>query len=98
MDGGSDPDDMHREVGWMVAADVSILRLLHAARDHRGRPLIFTPGVIASNTGYSRQHISARCQVLAEHDLLERVDRGEYRITDVGLELMSGDIDPSDVE
>lgn len=90
-------NSMHREVEWMVPADTSILELLHAARDQRGRHLIWTPNTIGLNTGYSRKHTANRCLVLTEHGLLERLDRGRYRLSDLGERVLDGEIEPSEL-
>lgn len=85
--------DMHRHVDWMVPADVSVLEYLYASRTARGKPSIQTPKTIARNTGYSRKHASARCRELANHDLVERVAKGEYRLTERGEKLLDDEIE-----
>jgi len=85
-------DDMHRHVGWMVPADISILGFLNAARTQRGEPAIQTPNTIALNTGYSNRHTSARCQVLADRGLIERTGKGRYRLLELGERVVANDI------
>lgn len=90
-------EDMHRRIGWMVPADSAILRFLFVARDTAGRPSIQTPKTISANTGYSRKHVGNRCRHLEDHHLLEKVDRGEYRLSELGESLVNGGIKPEDL-
>jgi len=93
--GGSHDDEnkMHRRVSWLRRADVTILEFLHAARDARGNPSIQTPVTIAANTGHPRKYVGNRCRHLVDHDMVEKVDRGQYRLSDRGEELMRGQLD-----
>ncbi|WP_256394139.1 hypothetical protein [Natronoarchaeum rubrum] len=88
---------MHRQIEWLTRADVTILEFLHAARDTRGNPAIQSPAIISDNTGLSRKHVGNRCRHLADHDLVEKVERGRYRLADKGERLMSGRIQPRDL-
>lgn len=90
-------NEMHRQVEWMTAADVRILEFLHAARDVRGNPSVQSPRTIAKNTGYERKYAGQRTRNLVEHDLVEKVDTGFYRLTDRGERLMAGDLRPADL-
>ncbi len=94
----NDQDGMHRRVSWMTPADVAILEFLNAARDARGNPSIQTPNTIAENTHYSSNHVGSRCRTLADYDLVEKVDRGKYRLDDRGVSLLDGGISPSSLE
>ena len=99
MGEGNGNGGMHRRVEWMVPADTSILRYMHAAVDERGNQAIQTPITISLNTGYSNRHVANRCQLLADHGLLERIDdQAHYRITDKGVGLLEGDVDPEELE
>lgn len=91
-------DEMHRQVDWLTAADVRILEFLHASRDTAGRPAINTPTTVAANTGYAQKYAGERIRHLADHDLVEKVERGKYRLSQAGEELMSGEIRPEDLE
>lgn len=91
------PDEMHRQVSWLTAADVRILEFLFAARDVRDRPAIQTPQTIALNTGHPRKYVGKRCRHLADHDVVEKVDHGEYRLSSTGEDLMSGRIQPREL-
>lgn len=97
--GGScdDRNEMHRDVEWLSRADVTILEFLHAARDVRGNPSIQRPTTISDNTGLARKYVGSRCRHLADHDLVERLDRGKYRLSDRGEALMTGELRPADL-
>ncbi len=88
---------MHRRVDWMVAADPEILRYLANARDAYGNPAEETPKTMGRNTGYSRKHCGNRARVLVEHDLVEKTDRGVYRITERGEKAVEGEIPPEEL-
>jgi DNA-binding IclR family transcriptional regulator len=86
---------MYNQVDWMVAADMTILRLLASPK-----PLELSPGNIAHNTGFSRSHISRRCRMLEEHGLLEVEENGDpfFSITDLGQRVVNREVDPSKLE
>jgi len=86
---------IHHKVGWMVDADSFILLFAFSTRDIQNRPAKLTPKVIAMNIGYSRKHVGNRCRTLADRGLLEKANRGEYRLSNKGYQLMSGEIDAS---
>lgn len=79
---------MRRREDWMSPADVTILQFLYSARDAVGNPAIMSPAIIAANTHLSRKHVGNRCRHLAGHDVVERVDRGRYRLTETGEQLV----------
>lgn len=81
-----------------MPADVSILQFLDSARDAHGAPSIQKPITIALNTGYSRKHTSARCRVLADHGLVERVDTGQYRLSELGEGVVNREVDLRELE
>lgn len=91
-------NEMHRRVEWMTRADVTILEFLHTARDVRGRPAIQSPALIAANTGLSRKHVGNRCRHLADRELVEKVDRGRYRLAETGEALMTGEMRVDDLD
>lgn len=78
----------------MVPCDVSILKFLKNIEDYQGNPATQTPKSIASNIPYSRNHVGNRCRTLTDYDLLERVAKGEYRLTEKGQALMNGGLEP----
>lgn len=94
----SDDDGMHNQVGWMTPADVSILTFLSNCKDNAGNFAIQTPMTISLNTGYSDTHVGARCRTLETHGLIERTDRGKYRLSDDGASLLNGGMNPSELE
>lgn len=98
MDDSNIAEDMHRHVSWMVPADVSILDYMSHSRTSMGRFSVQTPNTMAINTGYSNRHTSARAQVLAKHGLLDRVDKGQYRLTDRGKLVVDKEIEPEALE
>lgn len=59
---------------WMRPIDDAILDVLHASG------LVLTPAVIAYNIGYSRDEVNRRLTKLETEELVERVDRGKYRL------------------
>ena len=85
-----DDDMAHRQVSWMVPADMVFLEFLAAARTAHGEPSVQTPTTIAINTGYSNRHASARCIELVDRGLVERVDEGKYRLTELGERAAAG--------
>lgn len=87
-------DGMHRRVEWMVPADESVLRFLEGLKDYRDDPAIQTPKSIARNVPYSRNHVGNRCRTLADHGLLEKTGKGEYRLTTKGESLLDGGLSP----
>lgn len=92
MSGERDQKDVHRHIDWMVPADVAILEYLDSARDRRGNPSVQTPNTIALNTGYGNRHASARCGELADRGLIERVDKGQYRLAELGKRAIAQEI------
>lgn len=79
-----DPRKVRDVADWMVPMDDDILELFHST------DLVLTPSIIAYNTGYSREEVNRRLGVLTEHGLMERVERGKYRITEFGRSYLSG--------
>lgn len=93
----SDPTDneneMHRRVDWLKPSDRSILAGL---ADFDGW---MKPASISLNVPYTRRHIARRCQVLADHGLLERhEDTAGYRLTDLGRQFLKDKLKPEDID
>ena len=63
---------------WITDLDREILALLGNSR------LIMTPAVIAKNIERSRSSISRRLNTLEAGGMVEKVERGHYKITDEG--------------
>jgi len=59
--------------------------------------LVLSPSVIAFNIDKSRSEVNRRLSALVEHDLVERVKRGYYEITNLGERYLAGDINLDDL-
>ena len=55
--------------------------------------MILSPSVIAINIDKSRDEVNRRLSTLVEYELVTRVQRGYYQITDRGRQYLKGDID-----
>lgn len=83
---------MHEEIEWMEPSDRSIVLEVAA---HMGW---IKPASMALNSSHSRRHIEDRCQVLADHDLIERhPNETAYRISDLGDRFLFRDLEPADL-
>ncbi|WP_199268304.1 hypothetical protein [Halorhabdus sp. CUG00001] len=69
--------DESPEPDWLTDMDKEILEVLSSE-------LILTPAIIAENIGRSRKGVSNRLNSLQAGELVEKVDRGKYRITSDG--------------
>lgn len=82
-------------VEWMRPADVVLLLFLS---EHRWR-IAVTPSVAALNTGLSDTHANRRLKILTDAGLVEIADdRGYYRVTDLGVRVVLGEVDPEELE
>ncbi|MFC6942982.1 MarR family transcriptional regulator [Salinirubellus sp. GCM10025818] len=81
---------MRKSGRWMVLLDERILEKL----DEEG---FQTPSELAKHEyiHYSAQHVGDRARKLAEHDLVENVGNGVYRITERGSAYLRGEINTS---
>jgi hypothetical protein len=79
-----DPSDSRHPADWMVPLDDDILVLFHR------KDLVLTPAIVAYNLDRSREEVNRRLSELADCGLVERVERGKYRITGVGVEYLDG--------
>jgi len=70
--------------------DDRILELLDSSE------LILSPSVIAINIDKSRDEVNRRLTILLDHNLVTRVKRGYYEITDRGQEYVTGELDLTD--
>ncbi len=75
----------------MTQADERILEFLQE------KDIVASPSVIAANIDYTGEYISRRCRKLTDAGLLQRVDASNYRLTELGEQFLSGDIEPEDV-
>lgn len=85
--------EMHRDVEWLKPSDREILNEI---RDAGGW---IKPASLTLRLSYTLQHISTRCNVLAEHGLLERYsdDIAGYRVTEKGLKFLNYELDVNDL-
>ena len=74
---------------WTTEMDVEILKVLSPM-------LVLTPAVIADNIGRSREAVSRRLNSLEAGGLVEKVERGKYRITGKAVFLLWEPIEYSD--
>jgi len=91
------PPEVHRVLGdekvrqpasWMqLPIDDRILESLDTS------DMILSPSVIAINIDKSRDEVNRRLSTLVEYELVTRVQRGYYQITDRGQQYLKGDID-----
>lgn len=82
------PNDIRHTATWMVPLDDEVLELFHTTN------LVLTPSIIAHNTDHSREAVNRRLTRLTEAALVERVERGKYRLTTLGDEYLEGRVDP----
>ncbi|MFB6124709.1 MAG: winged-helix domain-containing protein [Halanaeroarchaeum sp.] len=61
---------------WMTGMDDDILAYLDASDS------VLSPGIVAYNLEYSREAVNRHLRTLEEHDLVDRVDRGKYRLAE----------------
>jgi Mn-dependent DtxR family transcriptional regulator len=55
--------------------------------------MVLSPAVLARNLDYNRVTVSRRLTELTSYGLIERVDRGYYRINEDGQTYLDGDLD-----
>lgn len=77
---------------WQQPLDDEILELL-ADTD-----IVLTPSIIAFNIDRSREGVAHRILVLEKYGMVEKVERGKYRISDIGEGYLKGDLDASTLE
>ena len=83
---------MRPRVDWMNQTDDRILELLDES------DLILTPAVMARNLDYTRNWVSRRVGKLESAGLVEPIDSGYYRISDLGRAYLAGDLDADELE
>jgi predicted transcriptional regulator len=54
--------------------------------------MILSPSVIAINIDKSRDEVNRRLSTLVDHELVTRVQRGYYEITERGQQYLQGDL------
>jgi len=83
----------------MQAGDLNFLEYLHR---HEGEKL--GPAMIAKNTtrtdgkSYNRSYVWRRLQDLLAAGLIDKIERGEYQISDKGIEYLNGNISVDEIE
>lgn len=55
--------------------------------------LVLSPAVISFNLEISREHVNRRLTAFSEADLVIRVERGYYEISEKGRAYLAGEID-----
>lgn len=69
---------------WFTETDARIILILATG-------LTLTPSIIGENINSSRVTVSRRLNTLQAGGLVEKVDRGKYKITKEGQDLATGD-------
>lgn len=77
-------------------SNVSYLILL--ALDSSKIVRIYSPTLISDNIPASRETVSRALNDLAEIGMVEKIDRGKYRITDRGRAYLAGELGASELE
>lgn len=78
----ADGDVVRDDADWMKPADD---RILETFRDLGNlTPLALSKEGEQSRLDIGRKYAGMRCRELAEHGLLERLDKGLYKLTDLG--------------
>ncbi|WP_276255560.1 MarR family transcriptional regulator [Halomontanus rarus] len=62
----------------MLPIDDAVLEIFHS------KELVLTPAIIAYNIDYSREEVNRRLTELADRGMVEKAERGKYRIADLG--------------
>ena len=84
---------MRRKRGdWQTPLDDEILELLAESE------LTLSPSIIAFNLDRSREGVADRISVLTDYGLVEKVERGKYRITEEGNQYLRGELDADRLE
>lgn len=78
------PKWVRQTAEWMTPMDDDILEAFSST------DMILTPTVVAANLDYSRSEVNRHLTKLADHGYIEKMERGKYRITDVGSEYLEG--------
>jgi hypothetical protein len=81
-----EPADLRHPGSWMVPMDDEILELFHSVH------LVLTPAIIAYNIDRSREEVNRRLSELVDRGLVERAERGKYRITQLGERYLRGEL------
>jgi DNA-binding transcriptional ArsR family regulator len=85
----AEPAQIRASSEWMVPMDDAILSVFYSS------DLVLTPAIIAYNIDYSRAEVNRRLTKLEAAHLVEKVERGKYRITSTGEAYLSGEFSPT---
>ena len=85
------PDEMRRAADWMQPSDDRILELL---REHE----LLTPKQVQILGGPASGTAHNRLPILRKYGLVERVDRGIYRLADRGRSYLDEELDASELD
>lgn len=80
------PERVRQLDEWMLPVDDAILDLFHS------KGLVLTPAIIAYNIDYSREEVNRRLVELESRGFVTKVERGKYRITNLGNQYVEGGI------
>lgn len=81
-----EPVQIRQQADWMLPIDDAILALFHST------DLVLTPSIIAYNIDYSREEVNRRLVELEERGLVQKPERGKYRITTLGQQYIEGTV------
>lgn len=81
-----DPTQIRHPREWMTPLDEEILELFYSTE------LILTPSIIAYNLDYSSKEVNRRLSKLADHGYVNRVERGKYRLSQLGEDYLHGSL------
>ena len=84
---------MADKLDWMSPRDMILLEGLANSGDLP----IQTPSTLARNLEMNRADVNERLRILTQNDLVNRVSRGYYRITELGEEVAAGDYDSDEL-
>lgn len=83
---------MRPRIDWMTRSDDRILEFLAE------KEILASASVIAVNIDYNPSYISRRCRKLAAAELVERVDKSHYQLTDLGDRYLAGEVDSDELQ
>lgn len=89
--------EMRQHAKWMRSpTDDRILELIQDEGNMTPRALSRDGDI--PRIDISKEYAGDRCRKLTEFGLLERLDRGLYRLTDAGEAYLDGDLDANELE
>lgn len=91
LPGNADAQCMREPADWMQPMDDRILEALQSCG------LVLSPSIVAYNIDRSREAVTRRLSELSDYGLVERVERGKYRITEAGEGYLDGELDANEL-